>query len=307
MVRSIVNHRDPPNNRAPTRVGLARTLRSDATAMPEPPPPPKVRPVALVTGASAGLGRAIVGLLVRERGMTVLATARRADRLDALRAELPPGTVHTLPGDLADPAFRADLWRWAEGQTAPRGLDLLINNAGVGHYDDFAEQDPAQIRAIIELNLMALMDLTQRAIGPMRARGSGQICQISSSLGFVGLPYSAAYVASKHAVNGLVKSLRYELAGTGVRVWAACPGQTESEFRQVALDGHQSPANAWNGEPTDRVARGIVHGLDRRAPFVFPTAIPRLVSAAADWLPGPFDWFMRHHARKRFGREIGRG
>ena len=69
----------------------------------------------------------------------------------------------------------------------------------------------------------------------MKARGTGQILQISSVLGFIGLRDSAVYVASKHAVNGLVKSLRYELWGTGVRVWAACPGRTESEFRQVAL------------------------------------------------------------------------
>ena len=68
----------------------------------------------------------------------------------------------------------------------------------------------------------------------MKERGAGQILQISSVLGFIGLRDSAVYVASKHAVNGLVKSLRYELWGTGVRVWAACPGRTQSEFRQVA-------------------------------------------------------------------------
>jgi len=154
---------------------------------------------------------------------------------------------------------------------------------------------------------MALMDLTQRAIRHMRPRGSGQICQVSSTLGFVGLPYSAAYVASKHAVNGLVKSLSYELAGTGVRVWAACPGQTESEFRQVALDGQEPPRDAWRGEPTDRVARGILQGLDRRGTFLFPTMIPRSIVKAAGWLPGPFDWVMRRWAKDHFGREIGRG
>ncbi|WP_435017615.1 SDR family NAD(P)-dependent oxidoreductase [Tundrisphaera sp. TA3] len=280
--------------------------------MPEDPTPGRVReaqapggPVALVTGASAGLGRALAGLLVRERGMTVLATARRRDRLEALRDELPPGSVEILDGDLADPAFRERLWSWAESRS-PRGVDLLVNNAGVGHYDDFADQDPAQIRQIVELNLMALMDLTQRAIRSMRPRGSGQILQISSTLGFVGLPYSAAYVASKHAVNGLVKSLRYELAGTGVRVWAACPGQTESEFRRVALAGHRPPPDAWGGEPTDKVARGILRGLDRRGAFHIPTMIPRAIVASASWLPGPFDWIMRNWAPRRFGREIGR-
>ena len=82
----------------------------------------------------------------------------------------------------------------------------------------------------------------------MKSRGTGQILQISSVLGFIGLRDSAVYVASKHAVNGFVKSLAYELRGTGVRVWAACPGRTESEFRQVAL-GDQ-PARSEPGPLT---------------------------------------------------------
>src|SRR5262249_58807193 len=101
--------------------------------------------------------------------------------------------------------------------------------AGMGNYAELSEQDPEAIRRIFEVNVMALMDLTQRAARYMRERGSGQILQISSVLGFIGLPYSTAYVASKHTINDLVKSLHYELRGTGVRVWAACPGRTESE------------------------------------------------------------------------------
>ena len=120
----------------------------------------------------------------------------------------------------------------------PGGLDLLVNNAGLGNYSELETQDPEAIRQIIEINLIALIDLTQKAVRHMKDRGTGQILQISSVLGFIGLRDSAVYVASKHAVNGLVKSLAYELRGTGVRVWAACPGRTESEFRQVALGDH---------------------------------------------------------------------
>ena len=104
----------------------------------------------------------------------------------------------------------------------------------MGNYAEFAEQDPEHIRQIIELNLMALIDLSQKAARHMKSKRSGQILQISSVLGFIGMADSAVYVASKHAVNGLVKSLRYELSGTGVRVWAACPGRTVSEFSEVA-------------------------------------------------------------------------
>ena len=190
---------------------------------------------ALVTGASSGIGRELVRQLVMDRGMTVLATARRIDRLESLAAQLPPGRVHVLAGDLADPAFRDALWQKA--QTLPGGLDLLVNNAGLGNYSELEVQDALAIRQIIEINLIALIDLTQKAISDMKQRGSGQILQISSVLGFIGLRDSAVYVASKHAVNGLVKSLAVELSGTGIRVWAACPGRTESEFRQVALGG----------------------------------------------------------------------
>src|SRR3954454_8078965 len=95
---------------------------------------------ALVTGASAGLGRELVRQLVVDRGMTVLATARRSDRLESLAAELPEGRVIVVPGDLADPDFRRQLWESAE--RLPGGIDLLVNNAGVGHYAEFADQDP---------------------------------------------------------------------------------------------------------------------------------------------------------------------
>src|SRR4051794_41015326 len=159
---------------------------------------------ALVTGASAGLGRELVRQLVRDRGMTVLATARRLDRLEALACELPEGRVLVEAGDLADPDFRDRLWRRAEA--LPGGLDLLVNNAGLGHYGEFADENPALTRRIVEVNLMAVLDLTRKAIRHMRPRGAGQILQISSVLGAIGQPYDAVYVATKHAVNGLVKS-----------------------------------------------------------------------------------------------------
>jgi short-subunit dehydrogenase len=236
--------------------------------------------------------------------MTVLATARRRDRLDALAAELPAGKVLVQDGDLADPDFRARLWARAEGM--PGGLDLLVNNAGLGHYADFDAQAPETVRRIVEVNLMALADLTQKAVRHMKARGAGQVLQVSSVLGFVGLPYSAAYVASKHAVNGLVKSLRYELRGTGVRVWAACPGRTESEFSQVALADPNATGPVPRGEPTEKVVRGIVRGLDRRAAFVFPTWGAWAVVASAHWLPGPFEWAMSRWSRHFASRELER-
>jgi short-subunit dehydrogenase len=246
---------------------------------------------ALVTGASSGLGRELVRQLVIDRGMTVIATARRSDRLRALAAELPPGKVVVQPGDLTDPAFREQLW--ARAVEMPGGLDLLVNNAGMGNYSEFVTQDPQAIDSILDLNLIALIDLTQKAARHMKARGTGQILQVSSVLGFIGLRDSAVYVASKHAVNGLVKSLRYELWRSGVRVWAACPGRTHSEFRQVALAGSGSAtAVEPHGEPTARIAREIVRGIDGHAILLMPSWRSWLIVTAASWLPGLLDFVM---------------
>jgi short-subunit dehydrogenase len=245
---------------------------------------------ALVTGASSGLGRELVRQLVLDREMTVLATARRLDRLEALAAELPPGHVKIMAGDLADAVFREQLWDCA--LTVPGGIDLVVNNAGMGHYAEFTDQDPLAIRQIIELNLIALIDLSQKAARHMKTRGAGQILQISSVLGFIGIDNAAVYVASKHAVNGLVKSLRYELRGTGVRVWAACPGRTESEFRRVAMGDRGDVAALPQGEPTANIVRAIVRGLDGRSAFLLPSWRAWAVVTLAHWLPAPFDWVM---------------
>jgi short-subunit dehydrogenase len=152
---------------------------------------------------------------------------------------------------------------------------------------------------------MALIDLTQKAVHYMRARGRGEIVQVSSVLGFVGLPYSAVYVASKHAVNGLVKSIRYELQGTGVRVWAACPGRTESEFSTQAIGG--APKGPLpRAAATDAVVRGIVRGLGRRQAFLLPSAVAWATVTLAHWLPGPFEWFMQRWSARHFAAEINR-
>ena len=257
---------------------------------------------ALVTGASSGLGREFVRQLVIDRGMTVLATARRADRLESVAAELPPGRVLVEPGDVTDAAFRRRLWDRAE--TLPGGIDLLINNAGLGHYAEFADQDPGAADRVVALNVVALMDLTRMAAASMKRRGSGRILQISSVLGFYGIPYSAAYVASKHAVNGLVKCLRYELHGSGVRIQCACPGRTESEFSTVALADPASTGPRPAKAPVDRVVRQILRGMDRGSTFIFPTWSAWATVALAVWLPGPYHLFMERWGPKHFREEL---
>jgi short-subunit dehydrogenase len=238
--------------------------------------------------------------------MIVLASARRLERLEALASELPADRVLVAAGDLADPAFRARLW--ARAEALPGGLDLLVNNAGIGHFAEFEAEDLETVRRIIEVNLVALIDLSQRAARHMRRRGTGQILQISSVLGFMGMPYSATYTASKHAVNGLVKSLRYELRGTGVKVRAACPARTESEFARVALGlGIAAVSDSMpHGERTAKVVRGIVRRLDGRGAFLLPTVSARIVVSLARWLPGLLDEVMNRWGVRHFRDEIER-
>ncbi len=258
---------------------------------------------AVVTGASAGIGREIVRQLVLDRGMIVLATARRRDRLESLVSELPAGKVQIIEGDLADPEFRARLWQHAE-TTFPEGVDLLINNAGVGHYAEFSEQPVDAWRSILEVNVAAVFDLTQRATKHMKTRKFGQIVEISSILGFFGIPYSAAYVASKHAVNGLVKCLRAELKSSGVKIWAACPGRTESEFASVALGRSGGPGRDSKGEPTSKIVRNILKGLDRKRRWVLPSFSAWFMVMISHWLPGPFSWAMERWGASHFRKEV---
>ena len=140
----------------------------------------------------------------------------------------------------------------------------------------------------------------------MKARRAGQILEISSVLGFIGIPASAVYVASKHAVNGLVKSLRYELRGSGVRVWAACPGRTESEFAARAMGPGPLKGPTPRSMPTAKVVRAIVRELDGRRAFLLPDLPAWGAVTLAHWLPGPFEWFMQRWSPGFFRAEINR-
>lgn len=193
-----------------------------------------MKKTALVTGASAGLGTELAWLFAAD-GHDVVVVARRRDKLEALASEIRAkhGTlVHVLPEDLGQPGAAGRIAEELERQ----GLDVefLVNNAGFGGTGAFAERDLAREVEMVQVNIVALVELTRLLLPRMIERKSGRILNIGSTAGFVPGPFMAIYYASKAFVNSFSEALSVELEGTGVTATVSCPGATATEFAQVA-------------------------------------------------------------------------
>ncbi len=250
---------------------------------------------ALVTGASAGLGEEFARQLAA-RGVTRLAlVARRADRLEALRAELagPALRVDCFPADLAHEDAVTHLM--SDLEAAGFAPDILINNAGFGDVGNFEDAEPAKLESMLAVNVVALTRLSRWAVPGMVERHRGWICNVGSSAGMLPLPQFAVYAATKAYVNSFSEALRLELRATGVKVLALCPGPVETEFGQVASrpDGKRKfsapAALAVSKEDVvsqtlDAMAAGsarLIPGLAVRFPILLAESTPR-------WLMRPF-------------------
>jgi uncharacterized protein len=203
------------------------------------------RPLALVTGASAGLGRVFAERLAAD-GHDLVVVARNEERLQSLAAHVGKrhhAHVEVIAVDLSKKkGVRAVEERVA---TLPP-LALLVNNAGFGTAGAFAELDVEGEEDEIRLNVLALVRLTRAALAPMLAKGRGAIINVSSMAGFQPGPYSATYAATKAFVTNFTESVAEELRDTGVRVQALCPGFTRTEFQERAgLDVSDLPDLAW--------------------------------------------------------------
>lgn len=184
-------------------------------------------PIALVTGASSGIGLAFAEELA-ERGFDLVLTARRTDRLDALAARLLSShAVRTtvLGCDLADPEAPGRIIEATQGAD----IGLVVSNAGFNVKGAFEDQDAAAMARMLTVNCHAPMQLAHAMIPRLKARGRGGIVFTASVEGLIGCPYSAAYSASKALVVALGEALWREMLGTGVDVLTLCPGATESE------------------------------------------------------------------------------
>ncbi len=237
---------------------------------------------ALVTGATAGIGREFARQLA-ERGHDLVLVARDRDRLDQVAADL-RATYHVsadvLPADLA---VRADLDRVAARVADPdRPVDLLVNNAGFGLRTPFLGSELAEEERLFDVLCRAVLVLSHAAGRAMSARGTGAIVNVSSVAGFVAM---GSYSAAKAWVTVFSEALATELAGTGVRVTALCPGFTRTEFHERAdMDMSQLPGPLWLSaerlvrDCLDDVARGrvvSVPGLPYKAMVATLKVVPR--------------------------------
>jgi short-subunit dehydrogenase len=189
---------------------------------------------ALITGASAGLGREYARLFAKD-GHDLVLVARRRERLDELARELAAAhgtTCMVIAADLAAPSAGQQIAD--QVQAAGRTIDFLVNNAGLGKRGPFAQSDVRLQLEMIDVNMRALVDLTHRFLPGMLERKQGRILNIASIAGFVPGPFMATYYASKAFVVSFTEALAQELRGTGVTATASCPGPTATEFADVA-------------------------------------------------------------------------
>ena len=186
-------------------------------------------PVALITGASAGLGVDFARQLSK-RGHRLVLVARRIERLEALAAEL--GNARAIAIDLSGDGAVAALM--ANVEAAGEHVEMLINNAGFGLHGRFDEADPARLRQMIDLNCGALMELCRAVLPFMVERRSGAILNVASTAAFQPGPGMAVYFATKAFVLSLSEALHEEVKHFGVKVTALCPGPTRTEFGDVA-------------------------------------------------------------------------
>jgi len=213
--------------------------------------------IALVTGASSGIGEA-TALALAEQGAKVAIAARRKDRLDQLAAKLADLGAEPLVL-VADLASEAEAQRIVKETEAHYGrLDILINNAGVMYLEPVAEADLGRWRRMLELNVLSLIASTQAALAGMRERRDGHIVNISSVAGRVANPNAAAYAATKFGVVGFSESLRREVYKDNIRVSVIEPGMVDTELREhVGHEASRRAVNARTGEMRQLQAEDI--------------------------------------------------
>src|SRR5262245_19247585 len=249
----------------------------------------------IITGASAGIGAATARAFSAAGAHVVLA-ARDRDKLEQVAREL-PGRALVVPTDVADQQAVESLVE--ETVAAFGGVDIAINNAGVGLAAPIAELAAADFQRALAVDLFGPLALTQAVLPHMRKRGRGQLIYVSSVVGLRALPYLGGYAAAKAALDRLTESLRVELRGSGIAVTLVRPGTTRTGFREHRLGSgrERRRVNARAATP-EQVAQAILRAAERepRVAYVswgdrLTVLLSLLAPRLADWMLGrSFEW-----------------
>ena len=239
------------------------------------------RPLALVTGPTAGIGRCFAFQLA-ERGHDLVLVARNAEALEAVAAELRSAhgaEVEVLPADLSD---RDELARVEHRLAATdRPVDLLVNNAGFGLKRPFLDNDVEEEQRMLDVLVVAVLRLTHAATRSMVARGSGGVINVSSVAGY--LP-RGTYSAAKAYVTSLSRWADATYRDQGVRTMALCPGFTRTEFHE-RMDVSQESAPSWLWLDADQLVRDALRDFDKGKAVSVPDVRYKAVTALATYVP----------------------
>ncbi len=255
--------------------------------------------VAVITGASSGIGLAVAEHLARE-GVAVVLGARRIDRLEeaVTRIRTAGGRAESLAMDVTREADVVQLVTRA--QQAFGGLHIMICNAGFGYYGTVEEMDPGVMQRMMDVNFMGTFYGTRAALPVFRRQGRGHLIFVSSIVGKRGIPLMSGYSATKAAQAAFAESLRSECVGTDIHVSAVFPVSTTTEFRDaMERDFGHHVSGLGPKQPVDHVARAIVQCIRRPSAEVYPHRASRGLSILNAIAPAFTDGLVRRYGRRR--------
>ena len=216
--------------------------------------------IAVVTGASSGIGRSYARAL-SEAGASVVLVGRNVERLNAVAAELPTESL-AIPGDIADPGFSGRVISAALGQFGK--VDIVLSNAGLYVPGEFASADLVAVHDLINVNVFGAFAIVREALPHMIAAGTGDVIMTSSVSGHQSIHWEPVYSASKHAVQAFTHGVRRQLVGTGVRIGEVAPGVVLNELWGIAENAStESSIEQAQGITSEDVADAVLYMLTR--------------------------------------------
>lgn len=249
--------------------------------------------VAIITGASMGIGEAIAKIFA-DHGARVVLLSRDTGRAEAARARI--GHAENTLAMACDVGHREEIDRVLSLALHHFGrVDIWVNNAGHGIMDSIAQADMASVRATFESNFFGTLMSMQAVIPVMKQQGEGSIINISSVAGHIPLPFHAIYSATKFAMNAIGKAARIELKSANIQVMTVCPGYVRTNFSANVIRGHEKnsvrPASA-RGIGAERVARAVLRGYRKRKREVIVPWFMHPVIKLYQTFPGIVEWGM---------------